>query len=31
MTLNVHLTEPNQALGTFTLTHGSEGRLRKCR
>jgi hypothetical protein len=31
MTLNVNLTEPDQALGSFTLTRGSEGRLWKCR
>jgi len=31
MTLSVNLTEPDEALGTYTLTQGSEGRLWKCR
>ena len=31
MTLIVNLTEPDEALGTYTLTQGSEGRLWKCR
>jgi len=31
MTLSVNLTEPDQPLGTYTLTQGSEGRLWKCR
>ena len=31
MTLSVNLTEPDQALGTYTLIQGSEGRLWKCR
>jgi hypothetical protein len=31
MTLSVNLTEPDEALGTYTLTQGSEGCLWKCR
>lgn len=31
MTLNVTLTDTNQTLGPFTLTHGDSGRLFKCR
>ncbi len=30
MTLTVTLSEPEQEVGTFTLNHGSEGRLWKC-
>jgi hypothetical protein len=31
MTLNVHLTDSNADAGTFTLTHGREPELTKCR
>jgi hypothetical protein len=31
MTLTVTLAEKNETLGTFTLTRGSSGRVRKCR
>ena len=31
MTLTVTLTDGAEDLGTFTLTRGNEGRLRKCR
>ena len=31
MTLTVTLTDTGQDIGTFTLTRGSTGRLRKCR
>lgn len=31
MTLDVTLTESNESLGTFTLTHGENPRVRKCR
>ena len=31
MTLTVTLTDTAQEVGTFTLTRGTEGRLRKCR
>ncbi len=31
LTLTVRLTDTDQALDTFTLTHNSEGRLWKCR
>ncbi len=31
MTLRVILIEPEESLGTFSLTHGEPGRLRKCR
>jgi hypothetical protein len=31
MTLTVKLTDSDEPLGTFTLTHGQPGRLRKCR
>ncbi len=31
MTLTVTLANSNEAVGTFTLRRGSEGRLRKCR
>ncbi len=31
MTLTVALKDGKQDLGTFTLNHGQEGRLRKCR
>ncbi|HEX8650885.1 MAG TPA: hypothetical protein VF708_08580 [Pyrinomonadaceae bacterium] len=31
MTLTVTLTDTNETLNTFTLTHGSEGRVMKCR
>lgn len=30
MTLSIELTRNNENLGTFTLTHGSTGRLHKC-
>jgi len=30
MTLTVELSPDNEAVGTFTLTHGSAGRVRKC-
>ena len=30
MTLTVELAENNEAVGTFTLTHGKTGRIRKC-
>ena len=30
MTLTVELVENNEAVGTFTLTHGKTGRIRKC-
>ena len=30
MTLAVELTENNESAGTFTLTHGKTGRIRKC-
>ncbi len=31
MTLTVKLINSNQEIGTFTLLHGQEGRIRKCR
>jgi hypothetical protein len=31
LSLTVTLTETSQTVGTYTLTRGSEGRLRKCR
>ncbi len=31
MNLTVKLVENDQSIGTFTLTHGQPGRLRKCR
>ena len=31
MTFQIHLTDPDQTTETFTLSRGSEGRLRKCR
>ena len=31
MTLTVTLTGKNETLGTFTLEHGSSGRVRKCK
>ncbi|MDQ1523913.1 MAG: hypothetical protein QOE47_1837 [Pyrinomonadaceae bacterium] len=31
LSLTVTLTETSQAVGTYTLTRGSEGRVRKCR
>ncbi|MCU1263687.1 MAG: hypothetical protein JWM21_5 [Acidobacteria bacterium] len=31
MTLTVTLANSNQDVGTFTLVHGQEGRIRKCR
>jgi hypothetical protein len=31
MSLRVTLTDTSQAVGSFTLARGSEGRLRKCR
>ncbi len=31
MTLTVNLTETTDTIGAFTLTHGSAGRVRKCR
>ena len=31
MTLTVELTRDKQAIGTFTLTQGKTGRIRKCR
>lgn len=31
LSLTVTLTETSQAIGTYTLTRGSEGRIRKCR
>jgi len=31
MTLDVSLIESGQSIGSFTLTFGSEGQLRKCR
>jgi hypothetical protein len=31
MTLSVRLDEPAQALGSYSLTRGSEGRVTKCR
>jgi hypothetical protein len=31
MTLTVALDNPSEELGTFTLVHGSEGELVKCR
>lgn len=30
MTLTVELTANNETIGTFTLTHGKAGRIRKC-
>jgi hypothetical protein len=30
MTLTVELAENNESVGTFTLTHGKTGRIRKC-
>jgi hypothetical protein len=30
MTLTVTLTKNNETVGTFTLKHGSTGRVRKC-
>ena len=30
MTLTVELVENNESVGTFTLTHGKTGRIRKC-
>ena len=30
MTLTVELVENNEPVGTFTLTHGKTGRIRKC-
>jgi hypothetical protein len=30
MTLTIELTRNNEKVGTFTLTHGSEGRVHKC-
>ena len=30
MTLRVELTQNNENVGTFTLTHGRSGRIRKC-
>jgi hypothetical protein len=30
MTLRVELTQNNESVGTFTLTHGKTGRIRKC-
>ncbi|PYS81252.1 MAG: hypothetical protein DMF67_17510 [Acidobacteria bacterium] len=31
LTLTVTLTDTEETVGTFTLTHGSEGRVMKCR
>jgi hypothetical protein len=31
LSLQVTLTDTSQTVGNFTLTHGSEGQLRKCR
>lgn len=31
MTLTVELTQNKESVGTFTLTHGKTGRIRKCR
>lgn len=31
MTLTVTLSESNETVGTFTLTHGNSGRIRRCR
>jgi hypothetical protein len=31
LSLTVTLTDTSQTVGTFTLTRGSEGQLRKCR
>ena len=31
ITFQIHLTSPDETTETFTLTRGSEGRLRKCR
>ena len=30
MTLTVELVENNETVGTFTLTQGKTGRIRKC-
>jgi len=30
MTLSVELTQDNESVGAFTLTHGKTGRIRKC-
>jgi hypothetical protein len=30
LTLTITLTGTNEAIGTFTLTHGKMGRIRKC-
>lgn len=30
MTLTVELTQNKESVGTFTLTHGKDGRIRKC-
>ena len=30
MTLSVELAQQNESVGTFTLTHGKTGRIRKC-
>lgn len=30
MTLTVELTQNKESAGTFTLTHGKQGRMRKC-
>lgn len=30
MTLTVELAKNNETVGTFTLTHGKQGRIRKC-
>ena len=31
MTLTVELSKNNESVGTFTLTHGKTGRIRKCK
>jgi len=30
MTLTIELTANHETIGTFALTHGSQGRIRKC-
>jgi hypothetical protein len=31
LTLRIRVTETGETVGSFSLTHGSEGRVRKCR